>query len=134
MMRWMRAGVGADGPDHLNLRKAGRAAIVVPGLLAFGLFVLDSDSVATYAVFAGFVALVFADYGGPPVRRAGAYLTLIVLGDAVIILGAVLSSFPVGGAAGMFVLVFAATFATVFGGYLPLHVAPVALGYSLSVL
>lgn len=123
-----------DRPDHLNLRKAARAAIVVPGLLAFGKVVLGNDSVATYAVFAGFVAQVFADYGGPPRRRAGAYVTLIILGDAAIVLGALLSSLLVAGAVGMFALVFVVTFATVLGGYLPLHVAPVALAYSLSVL
>jgi uncharacterized membrane protein YccC len=134
MPRWVSALVAGDGPDRPNLRKAGRAAIVVPCLLAFGLYVLHDDSVATYAVFGGFVALVFADYGGPPRRRAVAYATMIVLGDVVIGLGAVLATVHVLGAIGMFVVVFVATYATVFGGYTALHVAPVALAYSLSVL
>lgn len=64
------ATIKADGPDYLNVRKAGRAGIVMPGVLAFG----------------------------------------------------------------MFVVMFGATFATVFGGYRALHVAPIALAYSLSVL
>lgn len=96
--------------------------------------VIGDDSLAVYAVFASFVGLVFADYGGPPLRRATSYLAMVVLGCLVITLGAVLSSLPVVGATGMFVVVFLATMATTFGGQSPLHVAPVALAYSLSVL
>jgi uncharacterized membrane protein YccC len=85
-------------------------------------------------MFGAFVGLVFCDYGGPPLRRAGAYLVMIVLGVSVITLGAALSTVPVLGVVGMFVLMFCATLASAFGGYFPLHVAPVALAYSLSVL
>ncbi len=128
------AGLSADAPDFVNLRKAGRAAIVVPSLTAFGIFVLHDDALTMYAVFASFVALVFSDYGGPPRRMAAAYLTSIVAGALAIVLGAALSSFPAAGAVGMFAVAFSVTFATAFGGYMALHVAPVALGYSLSVL
>jgi uncharacterized membrane protein YccC len=128
------ATIRADGPDYVNLRKAGRAAIVMPAVLAFGTFAVGSDSFALYACFAAFVALVFADYGGPPKRRARAYLTMIAASSVVVALGGMLSTSPVAGVVGMFVVMFVATFATVFGGYMALHVAPVALGYSLSVL
>ncbi len=128
------ATITADGPDYVNLRKAGRAAFVMPAVLAFGTFAIGSDSFAMYACFAAFVALVFADYGGPPRRRARAYLTMIAASSVAVTLGGMLSTFPIAGVVGMFVVMFVATFATVFGGYMALHVAPVALGYSLSVL
>lgn len=128
------ATIKADGPDYLNLRKAGRIMIVAPALLAFGMFVVGNDTFATYTVFAAFVGLVFADYGGPRRKRAMAYVTMMVAGGAAVILGGLLSSYPVAGVMGMFVVTFVATFATMFGGYMALHVAPVALAYSLSVL
>lgn len=44
--RWL----ARDAPDFLNLRKAGRAAIVAPLVLVFGIVVLGSDAMATYGV------------------------------------------------------------------------------------
>ncbi len=107
---------------------------MAPTVYALGRFVLGSEILGTYAVFAAFVGLVFSDYGGPPLRRAGAYATMTVLGILSVCLGAWLSDAGLLGAAGMFVVMFCATFATVFGGYRPQHVAPIALAYSLSVL
>lgn len=123
-----------DGPDFVNLRKAARAVIVAPLVLAIGLGAFDNPALATYAFFAGFAITVFADYGGPRLRRAGAYGTAIALGALAILLGAVLASSVIAATAGMFVVMFSATFATAFGGYRALHVAPIALAYSLSAL
>lgn len=106
----------ADGPEYLNLRKAARAAIVAPAVLAFGWYVLDSGGLGTYALFAAFVGLVFADYGGPRFRRAGAYLAMILLGSSMIVLGALLAPHPLAAPLGMFIVMFLATFATAFGG------------------
>lgn len=123
-----------DGPDYVNLRKAGRAVIVCPLLVAFGLELIDNSTIALYSFFAGFVALVFSDYGGPPLRRAGAYCTALIGGVVVILLGAVLASSMIAAAIGLFVVMFLATFATAFGGYRALHVAPIALAYTMSAL
>lgn len=127
------ATITADGPDYVNLRKASRAAIVVPGVLAFGTLI-GHDTLATYAVFASFVGLVFSDYGGPPRQRASAYLVMIVTSSMAVALGGILSAAPLAGVLGMLIVMFVATFGTAFGGYMALHVAPIALGYSLSVL
>ncbi len=124
----------ARDPDLLNLRKAARAVLVCVPLFAVLKLWLHLDSVATFSFFASFVGLVFADYGGPPRPRAAAYLAMIVIGNLVVIVGSLLSGSIVGGAAAMFVVMFAATFATVFGGYTPAFIAPVALAYSLTVL
>ena len=124
----------ADAPDYINLRKAGRVAILAPSLLAFGTFVVGNDTFALYAVFAVFVGLVFADFGGPPKARARAYLTMIVLSSLAVTLGGILATLPIAGVVGMFVVVFGATFAKAFGGNAALNVAPLALGYALSVL
>lgn len=62
------------------------------------------------------------------------YCTALVGGSLVVVLGAALSFSTVAAAIGMFVVMFTATFATAFGGYRALHVAPIALAYSLSAL
>lgn len=124
----------ADAPDYLNLRKAARAAIAAPLVLAVGEVVLDNDTLALYGVFAAIVGLVFADFGGPAPQRAKAYLLMILLGSTMIALGAALSALPVAAVVGMFVVGFGASMASSFGGYAPLHVSGLALAYSLSVL
>lgn len=128
--RWL----ARDAPDFLNLRKAGRAAIVAPTVLVFGMVVLGSDAIATYSVFAAFVGLVFADYGGPPLRRAGAYLTMTVLGSAVIALGALVSDSLLLSVTVTVVVAVAVNLAAGFGGYWALHVSPLILAFALSVL
>jgi uncharacterized membrane protein YccC len=123
-----------DAPDFINLRKALRAAIVAPLVLVIGMYVLDDDTLALYGVLASIVALVFADYGGPAQERARAYLVMLARLTATLALGAALCSSPVAAVVGMFVIGFAATFASALGGYAPLHVSGMALAYSLSVL
>lgn len=126
--------IESDAPYHLNLRKGSRAAVVVPLVLAFCELVLSNSGVALFAVFAATAALVFADYGGPPGPRARAYLTMLLLGAAMVLLGAGLSAHPVAAVAGMFAVAFGVTLASSLGEYAPLHVSPIALAYSLSVL
>ena len=121
-------------PDLVNLRKAARATLVTVPLLAVMYAALGLGSVSTFAFFAGFVGLVFANFGGPRRPRAMAYAAMIVIGNILIIIGSLLSGIPFAGAVGMFVVMFAVSFATVLGGYAPAFVAPVALAYSLAVL
>lgn len=128
--RWL----ARDAPDFLNLRKAGRAAIVAPAVLAFAMVVLGNDAIAMYSVFAAFVGLVFADYGGPPLRRAGAYLTMTVLGAALIVLGGLVSGSVALSVVLTLVVVVAVNLAAGFGGYWALHVSPAILAFALSVL
>ncbi len=125
---------GVKDPDLLNLRKAVRVTLVSVPLLALLKVGLDLGPLSTFAFFACFVALVFANFGGPPTSRALAYIAMIILGDVVIVLGSLLSETLVGGTAAMFVIIFLASFAAVLGGYAPAFLAPIALAYSLAVL
>jgi len=124
----------AKDPDFVNFRKAARAALVAVPLFALLKVALDEGPLSTFAFFGCFVGLVFADFGGPPRPRAMAYAAMIIVGDILIVIGSSLSDSLVGSAATMFVVVFAVSFATIFGGYFPAFVAPVALAYSLAVL
>ncbi|MCB1487647.1 MAG: FUSC family protein [Bauldia sp.] len=124
----------AHDPDLLNLRKAARATLVAVPLFAILKLWFGLDSIATFAFFSSFVGLVFADYGGAPKPRAVAYLAMTVVGNVAIIIGSLLSDSLVGGAIAMFLVMFTVNFATIFGGYAPAFIAPVALAYSLTVL
>ena len=123
-----------NDPDRLNLRKALRAALVVPATYVVVAEVFDQPGVGLFAFFAGIVGLVFADFGGPPPTRSAAYAAMIVLGDIVIAAGSVLSFNVAASATGMFAVMFGATFATIYGRYTPAFVSVVGLAYSLSVL
>ncbi len=121
-------------PDLINLRKAGRAVLLLPPIYAGLTWAFGDTTIGLFGFFAGFVFLVIADLGGPFMGRALACLALLVLGDLTIAIATLLTDSPIGGALGMFVLVFLASFARVYGGYAPAFLAPLALAYSLSVL
>ncbi|MEM7443590.1 MAG: FUSC family protein [Pseudomonadota bacterium] len=121
-------------PDFLNLRKSARALLVVTPLFWVLKVPLDLGQLSTFAAFACFVAMVFANFGGPTKPRAMAYLAMIVFGDIVIVIGSLFSGIPVAGAVAMFLIIFAVSFASLFGGYASSFMAPIALAYSLAVL
>lgn len=124
----------ARDPDFLNLRTAARAALVAPLLFVLLKVVLELGPLSTFAFFACFVGIVFANFGGRPGPKALAYIGMIVIGDLLIVIGSLLSDTTVAGAAAMFVVVFTVSFASILGGYAPAFVAPAALAYSLAVL
>lgn len=73
-------------PHRVNLRKASRAALVVPSVFAL-LVVIGNTPSALFAAFGSFAALVFSDLGGPRFRRFRAYLLLAVVGAVLVALG-----------------------------------------------
>jgi uncharacterized membrane protein YccC len=124
----------AKDPDLINLRKATRAMVVcVPVFVALNAIPALSQA-STFAFFGAFVGLIFANFGGQPKPRAFAYLLMIIVGDVVILIGTLLAGAVTASAVAMFIIMFTVSFAAVFGGYTPAFVAPIALGYSLSVL
>jgi uncharacterized membrane protein YccC len=72
-------------------KRSVRAAIVIPGLFAFGDKVIANPMVATFAAIGGFAMLLLADFGGPLRRRFIAYVGLGVVGVAFISIGTLVS-------------------------------------------
>lgn len=124
----------AKDPDLLNLRKSARAALVAVPVFALMKVDLDTGPMATYAFFACFVALVYANFGGPRLSRALAYIAMIAICNVLIVVGALLSDTSVAATIAMFAIIFIVSFSAIFGGYTPSFMAPVALSFSLSVL
>ena len=85
---WIRT---RDG-DLLALRRAGRAAIVMPGLFAIGIEVIGNPTVAAFAAFGSFSMLLLASFGGPMRDRIRAHLALALCGAAFVTVGTLAST------------------------------------------
>src|SRR3989440_7429955 len=105
-------------PGFAALRRAARAAIVIPPVLAFTIFVLHGGQNVIFAVFGCFALLVMSDFGGQRPARALAYLTATAVGALLVAIGTLVSISAGLAAAGMFVVGLAIAFSRVFGGYL----------------
>lgn len=73
-------------PSWHGLRRAGRAAVVVPVNLAIGSELVGSAQVATFAAFGSFALLLFVTFPGGSAARLGSYLVLGAAGAALIAL------------------------------------------------
>src|SRR2546429_7837091 len=105
-------------PGFAALRRAARAAIVIPPVLAFTIFVLQGGQNVIFAVFGCFALLVMSDFGGQRPARALAYLTATAVGALLVAIGTLVSISAELAAAVMFVVGLAIAFSRVFGGYL----------------
>jgi uncharacterized membrane protein YccC len=112
--------------DLVALRRAGRAAIVMPAMFALSEEVIGNPTVATFAVFGSFAMLLLVDFGGPLRERLQAQASLAVMG-AVFVCVATLASHTVWLAAVAMALV---GFAVIFAGV----VSSVLAGATTSLL
>jgi uncharacterized membrane protein YccC len=119
-------------PGLQSLRRAARVALVVPVLFAVFLNVVDNSVAALFASFGSFAFLGFADFGGPPRRRSEAYLVLVAVGAALVVLGTLVSNEALIAAVLGVVVASVARFAGCFGGYFGASVSPVILAYVLA--
>ena len=98
-------------PDFAALRRAGRAAIVMPLLFAFGGVVIGDPDVATFSAFGSFAMLLLVDFSGPLVDRVQAQLGLAVVGAVFVCVGTLVSRPIWLSAVAMAVVAFAVLFA-----------------------
>src|SRR5438094_5371820 len=104
-------------PGFAALRRAARAAIVIPLAFALGTFVLHLGQNVIFIVFGCFALLVITDFGGLRPARARAYLTATAVGAGLVALGTFVSLTIAAAAAVTFVVALVISFARVFGGY-----------------
>jgi uncharacterized membrane protein YccC len=86
-LQWL----GRRDPDLAALRRAGRAAIVMPAMFAIGQEVIGDANVATFAAFGSFAMLLLVDFGGPLRERLQDQLALALVGSAFVCLGTLAS-------------------------------------------
>jgi len=104
-------------PGFAALRRAARAAIIIPLALALGTFVLHLGQNVIFIVFGCFALLVITDFGGIRPARARAYLTATAVGAVLVALGTFVSLTIAAAAAVTFLVALVMSFARVFGGY-----------------
>src|ERR1700682_3146173 len=78
-------------PGLAALRRAARAAIVIPLAFGFGQFVLHDLQNAIFMVFGGFALLVMSDFAGLRRPPAIAYLTAALEGAVLLAPGTVVA-------------------------------------------
>ncbi len=115
-------------PGYGALRRAARAAIVIPLAFAFADLLLGAPQSLVFVMFGCFSLLVMSDFGGLRRPRALAYLTATLVGAALVALGTLVSTSPWLPAVVMLLAGFAISFSRIFGGY----VAAANLGMLLS--
>ena len=120
-------------PDFAALRRAARAAIVIPLSLAVAVFVLRNAQATLYIAFGCFALLVFGDFGGSRQLRAAAYLSVTLVGFALVSLGTLASFNPWMAALATLLIGFAVSFAGAFGGYAAAAQSPLLLVFVVSV-
>ena len=106
-MEMRRPPLKIHDPGHFSLKRATRAAIVMPAVFAFADQVIQDSDTTLFAAFGSIALLVFTDFGGPWRRRLAAYLGLAVVGVGLISLGTLCSQTPWLAVAAMAVVGFA---------------------------
>jgi uncharacterized membrane protein YccC len=97
----------------LALRRAGRAAIFMPGLLALTIKVIGNPAMATFAAFGSLSMLLFVAFGGRMRERLPDQVALILTGAVFVVLGTLASRTTWLAALAMLVVAFFVLFAGV---------------------
>ncbi|QZH61970.1 FUSC family protein [Mycolicibacterium farcinogenes] len=100
----LRDSLRARDPEYDALRRALRAAIVLPIAAALGFAVGGDSQTPLFAIFGAVSLLITADFPGNRPARAVAYGGLAVNGAVLIVLGTVLAPYPWVSVAAMFVV------------------------------
>ncbi|MGN6793398.1 MAG: FUSC family protein [Streptosporangiaceae bacterium] len=125
--------LGRHDRDYAALRRAARAAIVMPGMFALGDKVIGNADVATFGAFGAFAMLLLVDFSGPLVQRLQAQVALVLVGAILICIATAASANPWIGAIAMAVVGFGVLFAGVVSSTLATASTAMLLAFILPV-
>src|SRR2546427_8017439 len=83
-----------DDAGFSSLRRAARAALVMPATFAVARFAVGDPQLTTFVAFGCFALMVMADFGGLRRPRAIAYLATTLVGAALLTLGTLATPLP----------------------------------------
>ena len=126
---WYRA----HDPGLAALRRAGRAAILMPLLFAFADKVISNPAVAVFAAFGSFASLVLVDFGGPMGDRLRAQASFAAVGAVFVCVGTLASRSAWLAAAAMGVVGFCVLFAGAVSSVLASATVGLLLAFILPV-
>jgi hypothetical protein len=127
-LRWRPRDAGL-----LSLRRAARAALLMPTLFAVALLGARDVQLTIFVAFGTFALLVLANFGGPLPSRAGAYVVTALVGAVLIVAGTLAGPVPWLAALTMLVVAFGVQFVGVFGGYVAASQVALQLAFVLAV-
>ncbi len=104
--------------DLAALRRAGRAAVVMPAMFAIGDKLIANPAIATFAAFGSFAMLLLVDFGGPLRERLEAQATLALAASVLVCLGTLVSQTTWLAAVTMALVAFGVIFAGVVSSVL----------------
>ncbi|MGA2758086.1 MAG: FUSC family protein [Solirubrobacteraceae bacterium] len=129
LWHWLRT----HDPGLRALRRAGRAAIVMPATFALGDRVIGSPTLATFAAFGSFAMLLLVDFTGPMRDRLQAQAALSVVCGAFVCLGTLASNSDALATVAMAIVAFAVLFAGVVSSVLASATTSLLLSFILPV-
>jgi len=121
-----------DG-GQLSLRRAARAAMLMPALFAAALLGTHNVQLTTFVGFGTFALVVLADFGGPPPSRAAAYAVTALLGALLVVAGTLAGQVTWVAVLATLLVAFAVQLAGIFGGYAAAAQVALQLAFVLSV-
>jgi uncharacterized membrane protein YccC len=128
-VKWLRA----HDRGFSALRRAGRAALVMPAMFALGDVVIGNPAVATFAAFGSFSMLLLVDFAGPMRSRVQAQAALAVACSALVCIGTLASRTTWLAVAAMAVVAFGVLFAGVVSSVLASATTALLLAFILPV-
>ena len=128
-LRWL----GQRDRGFAALRRATRAAIIMPAMFAVGDKVIGNPQLATFAAFGSFAMLLLVDFGGPMAERLQAEAALAVTGGVFVCLATLASRTAWLAAVAMAVAGFGVIFAGVVSSVLAGATTALLLAFILPV-
>jgi uncharacterized membrane protein YccC len=128
-MQWLRA----HDPGLSALRRAGRAAIVMPAMFALGSKVIGNPTLAVFAAFGSFAMLLLVDFGGRMRDRLQAQAALAAVGVVFVCVGTLATRSAWLAAAAMALVGFGVLFAGVVSSVLAGSTVALLLAFILPV-
>jgi uncharacterized membrane protein YccC len=128
-LRWL----GQRDRGFVALRRAARAAIIMPAMFALGDKVIGNPQLATFAAFGSFAMLLLVDFGGPMAERLQAQAALAVTGGVFVCLATLASQTAWLAAVAMAVVGFGVLFAGVVSSVLAGATTALLLAFILPV-
>ena len=128
-LQWLRA----RDRDLAALRRAGRAAILMPAMFAVGDKVIGNPVLATFAAFGSFALLLLVDFGGSIRDRLEAQAALAVVGAILVCVGTLVSHSTWLATGSMALVAFGVLFAGVVSSVLAGATTSLLLAFILSI-
>ncbi len=120
-------------PGYTALRRAGRAAILMPALFALADKVIANPDISYFIAFGSFAMLLLVDFGGSRLDRAFAQSLLGVSCAVLICIGTLLSRSTPLATVGMFVVGFVVLFSGIVSSVIASATTPLLLSFILPV-